>query len=204
MADSNPKGLGRGRGLLLRNIAQRRAAEEAAEKEAKKAEEKLASPQLAQRASPQLAQRASPQLAQRASPQLAQRASPQLAQRASPQLAQRASPQLAQRASPQLAQRASPQLAQRASPQLTQRASPKIGASGPEPAASQPPITGRGRGFAARLAARSIEAKLGKVDDEEALSFRSEDFETSTQIGEIIPIRGQSVDPRAVADKLQV
>ena len=155
MADSNPKGLGRGRGLLLRNIAQRRAAEEAAEKEAKKAEEKLASPQLAQRASPQLAQRASPQLAQRASPQLAQRASPQLA-------------------------------------------SPKIGA------ASQPMITGRGRGMMARLAARSIQAKVGKVDDEETLSFRSEDFETSSRIGEVIPIRGQSVDPRAVADKLKV
>ena len=160
MADSNPKGLGRGRGLLLRNIAQRRAAEEAAEKEAKKAEEKLASPQLA-----------------------------------SPQLAQRASPQLAQRASPQLAQRASPQLAQRASPQL---ASPKIGV------ASQPMITGRGRGMMARLAARSIQAKVGKVDDEETLSFRSEDFETSSRIGEVIPIRGQSVDPRAVADKLKV
>ena len=184
MADSNPKGLGRGRGLLLRNIAQRRAAEEAAEKEAKKAEEKLASPQLAQ-----------PHLA---SPQ---RASPQLAQRASPQLAQRASPQLAQRASPQLAQRASPQLAQRASPQL---ASPKIGASGPEPAASQRPITGRGRGMMARLAARSIPAKVGKVDDEETLSFRSEDFETSSRLGEVIPIRGQSVDPKAVADKLKV
>ena len=176
MADSNPKGLGRGRGLLLRNIAQRRAAEEAAEKEAKKAEEKLASPQLAQ-------------------PHLA---SPQ---RASPQLAQRASPQLAQRASPQLAQRASPQLAQRASPQL---ASPKIGASGPEPAASQRPITGRGRGMMARLAARSIPAKVGKVDDEETLSFRSEDFETSSRLGEVIPIRGQSVDPKAVADKLKV
>ena len=171
MADSNPKGLGRGRGLLLRNIAQRRAAEEAAEKEAKKAEEKLASPQLA---------------------------SPQ---RASPQLAQRASPQLAQRGSPQLIQRASPQLAQRASPQL---ASPKIGASGPEPAASQRPITGRGRGMMARLAARSIQAKVGKVDDEETLSFRSEDFETSSRLGEVIPIRGQSVDPRAVADKLKV
>ena len=157
MADSNPKGLGRGRGLLLRNIAQRRAAEEAAEKEAKKAEEKLASPQLA-----------------------------------SPQ---RASPQHAQRASPQLAQRASPQLAQRASPQL---ASPKIGAP------SQPMITGRGRGMMARLAARSIQAKVGKVDDEETLSFRSEDFETSSRIGEVIPIRGQSVDPRAVADKLKV
>ena len=181
MADSNPKGLGRGRGLLLRNIAQRRAAEEAAEKDAKKAEEKLASPQLA-----------SPQ---RASPQLAQRASPQLAQRGSPQLIQRASPQLAQRASPQLAQRASPQ------PQL---ASPKIGASGPEPAASQRPITGRGRGMMARLAARSIPAKVGKVDDEETLSFRSEDFETSSRLGEVIPIRGQSVDPRAVADKLKV
>ena len=141
MADSNPKGLGRGRGLLLRNIAQRRAAEEAAEKEAKKAEEKLASPQLA---------------------------------------------------SPQ---GASPQLAQRASPQL---ASPKIGA------ASQPMITGRGRGMMARLAARSIQAKVGKVDDEETLSFRSEDFETSSRIGEVIPIRGQSVDPRAVADKLKV
>ena len=153
MADSNPKGLGRGRGLLLRNIAQRRAAEEAAEKEAKKAEEKLASPQLAQRASPQLAQRASPQLAQRASPQLA---------------------------------------------------SPKIGASGPEPAASQRPITGRGRGMMARLAARSIPAKVGKVDDEETLSFRSEDFETSSRLGEVIPIRGQSVDPKAVADKLKV
>ena len=184
MADSNPKGLGRGRGLLLRNIAQRRAAEEAAEKEAKKAEEKLASPQLA-----------SPQ---RASPQLAQRASPQLAQRGSPQLIQRASPQLAQRALPQLAQRASPQLA---SPQL---ASPKIGASGPEPAASQRPITGRGRGMMARLAARSIPAKVGKVDDEETLSFRSEDFETSSRLGEVIPIRGQSVDPKAVADKLKV
>ena len=152
MADSNPKGLGRGRGLLLRNIAQRRAAEEAAEKEAKKAEEKLASPQLAQ-------------------------------------------PHLA---SPQ---RASPQLAQRASPQL---ASPKIGASGPEPAASQRPITGRGRGMMARLAARSIPAKVGKVDDEETLSFRSEDFETSSRLGEVIPIRGQSVDPKAVADKLKV
>ena len=174
MADSNPKGLGRGRGLLLRNIAQRRAAEEAAEKEAKKAEEKLASPQLA---------------------------SPQ---RASPQLAQRASPQLAQRGSPQLIQRASPQLAQRASPQLAQRASPKIGASGPEPAASQRPITGRGRGMMARLAARSIPAKVGKVDDEETLSFRSEDFETSSRLGEVIPIRGQSVDPKAVADKLKV
>ena len=155
MADSNPKGLGRGRGLLLRNIAQRRAAEEAAEKEAKKAEEKLASPQLAQ-------------------------------------------PHLA---SPQ---RASPQLAQRASPQLAQRASPKIGASGPEQAASQRPITGRGRGMMARLAARSIPAKVGKVDDEETLSFRSEDFETSSRLGEVIPIRGQSVDPKAVADKLKV
>ena len=56
----------------------------------------------------------------------------------------------------------------------------------------------------ARLAARSIQAKVGKVDDEETLSFRSEDFETSSRIGEVIPIRGQSVDPRAVADKLKV
>jgi hypothetical protein len=65
-------------------------------------------------------------------------------------------------------------------------------------------ITGRGRGMMARLAARSIQAKVGKVDDEETLSFRSEDFETSSRIGEVIPIRGQSVDPRAVADKLKV
>jgi hypothetical protein len=64
-------------------------------------------------------------------------------------------------------------------------------------------ITGRGRGMMARLAARSIQAKVGKVDDEETLSFRSEDFETSSRIGEVIPIRGQSVDPRAVADKLK-
>ncbi len=69
---------------------------------------------------------------------------------------------------------ASPQWA---SPQLSQRASPLIGARRPEPAALQPP-------------------SLGTI----SRTFNS----SKTRKREVIPVRGQSLDPRAVADKLKV
>ena len=118
MADEKPKPLGRGRGLLLRNIAQRRAADEAAETEAKKKEEE-------------------------------------------------------------------------------KKEETEGAAKAADPVEAQPPITGRGRGMAARLAARSVK-KLGKVDEEETPSFKSEDFETSSRVGVA------DVDVKAVAKKLEV
>merc|ERR1711962_1738817 len=98
--------------------------------------------------------------------------------RSSP-MAARASP-LAAAGSP-MAARASP-LAARASPVATPQTAP----------------TGRGRGLlAARLAAQRSARQVGEVKD---VSFRSEEFETSSKIGEVF---AKPVDPKVVAGKLE-
>ena len=69
------------------------------------------------------------------------------------------------------------------------------------PAVTSPPAaTGRGRGMAARLAAARSVKQLGEAKEED-VSFRSEEFETSSRIGEAF---AKPVDVKAVAGKLEV
>lgn len=73
------------------------------------------------------------------------------------------------------------------------------------PQVQGPPISqgGRGRGFLAKLGATSVPAteKIGQVSMDDAETFRSEEFETSSRIG---GDAGRRIDMEALTKKLEV
>ena len=76
------------------------------------------------------------------------------------------------------------------------------------PTVKGPPITqlGRGRGLFSKPTAASVQAgaKMGQVSHDDAETFRSEEFETSSRIGEARIGLSKELDVQALAQKLQV